>query len=103
MTALLALLGGRRGALALAIGFAIGAGAMRLDAGLRLIPAAENVARAEVRAMLAKDAADAVAKAAQDAREIEREIGNESDPSLRCILGGDCTERVQRSDEHPGR
>jgi hypothetical protein len=61
---------------------------MRLVAGLVLIPAAEEVARAEVRAEYAIEAARAVTEAARESRQIEREVGNATDSDLRDALRG---------------
>jgi hypothetical protein len=76
----------RRGALAVLLGFVLGAGLVRLDAELHLIPAAERVARAEERARIATEAATTIAKSAGRARQIERTIGNATDLELRCTL-----------------
>lgn len=80
---------GVRDVVAAGAGLAVGLVAMRLAAGLWIIPAAERVARAEVRAEFAAAAAEHVAGAVKDAREIERSTGNATDLDLRCALRPD--------------
>lgn len=84
----MSLIGGRRGALALAAGLLAGMLLMRAVAGMWIIPAAERVARAEVREEFAAAAGAALAEDAAASREIERRARNASDDDLRRTLRG---------------
>lgn len=82
----LALVGGPRGAIVAVVAFVLGAGAMRLDVQLHLLPSVRAEARAEERARIAEEVAREIGRSTGQARQIEREIRNETDESLRCIL-----------------
>lgn len=88
--ALFALVGGRKGALVLFAGFALGVGAANVDAHLRKIPAAEKIARAEERARFSAEVADAIAASVIEAREIEKGVQDATDEELRCLISGAC-------------
>ncbi len=86
MISALTLLGGPSGAIRFGAGVVAGMVAMRLLAGLWLIPAAEEVARSELRAEFAAAAAAHVVEAANSARRIEKEVRDESDAVVLCEL-----------------